>query len=110
MTGKYGIHDLSGPIGTISVISDAASSGTNWAERINTLLTLTVFITINVGIFNLLPIPGLDGSRFLFMVIEAIRRKPIQKEREAMVHLIGMAALFLLMIVISIQDVSRFFA
>ncbi|MGN0592934.1 MAG: M50 family metallopeptidase [Ruminococcus sp.] len=110
VTGKYGIHDLSGPIGTISVISDAATSGTNWAERINSLLTLTVFITINVGIFNLLPIPGLDGSRFLFMVIEAIRRKPIQKEREAMVHLIGMAALFLLMIVISIQDVSRFFA
>lgn len=110
ITGKYGFHDLSGPIGTISVISDAATAGTNWTERLNSLLSLTVFITINVGIFNLLPIPGLDGSRFLFMVIEAIRRKPIAKEREAMVHLIGMAALFLLMIVITVQDVSRFFA
>lgn len=110
ITGKYGLHDLSGPIGTISVISEAATSGVNWTERLNSLLSLTVFITINVGIFNVLPIPGLDGSRFLFMVVEAIRRKPIQKEREAMVHLIGMAALFLLMIVISIQDISRFFA
>jgi regulator of sigma E protease len=109
VTGKYGFHDLSGPIGTISVISEAATTGSNFAERLSSLLSLTVFITINVGIFNLLPIPGLDGSRFVFLVIEAIRRKPIQKEREAMVHLIGMAALFLLIIAISIQDVSRLF-
>lgn len=109
ITGKYGFHDLSGPIGTISVISEAASAGVNWMQRLNSLLSLTVFITINVGIFNLLPVPGLDGSRFLFMVIEAIRRKPISKEREAMVHLVGMAALFLLMIVVTVQDVTKFF-
>lgn len=109
VTGKYGFHDLSGPIGTISVISEAAQTGQNLTERIGSLLSLTVFITINVGIFNLLPIPGLDGSRFLFMVIEAVRRKPIKKEHEAMVHLVGMAALFLFMIVITIQDVTKFF-
>lgn len=109
VTGKYGFHDLAGPIGTISVISEAASSGTNITERLGSLLSLTVFITINVGIFNLLPIPGLDGSRLLFLIVEAIRRKPIKKEREAMVHLIGMAALFLFMIVITIQDVTKFF-
>lgn len=109
VTGKYGFHDLSGPIGTISVISEAAQAGQNWTERLESILSLTVFITINVGIFNLLPIPGLDGSRFLFMVIEAIRRKPIKKEHEAMVHLVGMAALFLFMIVITVQDVSKFF-
>ncbi len=109
VTGKYGFHELSGPVGTISVISEAASSGDNWTETLNTLLSLTVFITVNVGIFNLLPIPGLDGSRFLFMVIEAIRRKPISKEREAMVHLVGMAALFLLMIAVTVQDITKFF-
>ncbi len=109
ITGKYGFHDLSGPIGTISVISEAAALGKNFTERLGSLLSLTVFITINVGIFNLLPIPGLDGSRLLFLVIEAVRRKPIKKEREAMVHLIGMAALFLFMIVITIQDVTKFF-
>lgn len=109
VTGKYGFHDLSGPVGTISVISEAATAGDNWAEKLSSLLSLTVFITINVGIFNLLPIPGLDGSRFLFMVIEAIRRKPLPKEREAMVHLVGMAALFLLMIVVTVQDVTKFF-
>lgn len=109
VTGKYGFHDLSGPIGTISVISEAAQAGQNLTERMGSILSLTVFITINVGIFNLLPIPGLDGSRFLFMVIEAVRRKPIKKEHEAMVHLVGMAALFLFMIVITIQDVTKFF-
>lgn len=109
ITGKYGFHDLSGPIGTISVISEAAASGVSFTDRLGSLLSLTVFITINVGIFNLLPIPGLDGSRFLFMVIEVIRRKPIKKEREAMVHLVGMAALFLFMIIITVQDVTKFF-
>lgn len=109
ITGKYGFHDLSGPIGTISVISEAAAMGVSFTDRLGSLLSLTVFITINVGIFNLLPIPGLDGSRFLFMVIEAIRRKPIKKEREAMVHLVGMAALFLFMIIITVQDVTKFF-
>lgn len=109
VSGKYGIQDLSGPVGTISVIEEAASTGANFMERFQSVLNLTIFITVNVGIFNLLPIPALDGSRFLFLAIEAVRRKPIQKEREAAVHLIGMAALFLLMILVTVQDVSRFF-
>ncbi len=109
ISGKYGIQDLSGPVGTVEVISDAATVGETAAERISSVLHLTIFITINVGIFNLLPIPGLDGSRFLFLLIEAIRRKPVKKEHEAMVHFVGMAALFLLMIVVTVQDVTRIF-
>lgn len=109
VTGKYGIQDLSGPVGTVEVISDAATVGETAAERISSVLHLTIFITVNVGIFNLLPIPGLDGSRFLFLLLEAIRRKPIKKEHEAMVHFVGMAALFLLMIVVTVQDVTRIF-
>ena len=106
---KYGLQDLSGPVGTVSVIEQAASSGDNFLERFQSVINLTIFITVNVGVFNLLPIPGLDGSRFVFLLIEAIRRKPIAKEREALVHFIGMAALFLLMILVTIQDVGRFF-
>ena len=109
VTGKYGIQDLSGPVGTVEVISNAATAGTTAAERISSVLHLTIFITINVGIFNLLPIPGLDGSRFWFLFLEAIRRKPVKKEHEALVHLVGMAALFLLMIVVTVQDVTRIF-
>ncbi len=109
VTGKYGIQDLSGPVGTVEVISNAATAGATAAERISSVLHLTIFITINVGIFNLLPIPGWDGSRFWFLFLEAIRRKPVKKEHEALVHLVGMAALFLLMIVVTVQDVTRIF-
>lgn len=107
--GKYSLQDLSGPVGTVSVIEQAASSGKNLLERVQSVMNLTIFITVNVGVFNLLPIPGLDGSRFVFLLVEAIRRKPVPKNREAMVHLIGMAALFLLMILVTVQDITRFF-
>ncbi|MCC8111503.1 MAG: site-2 protease family protein [Ruminococcus sp.] len=105
--GKYGLQDLSGPVGTVSVIEQAASSGETILECVESVLNLTIFITVNVGVFNLLPIPGLDGSRFVFLAIEGIRRKPVAKEREAMVHFIGMAALFLLMILVTVQDVVK---
>ncbi len=109
VSGKYSLQDLSGPVGTVSVIEQAASSGENLLERVQSVMNLTIFITVNVGVFNLLPIPGLDGSRFVFLLIEAIRRKTVPKNREAMVHLIGMAALFLLMILVTVQDITRFF-
>lgn len=109
VSGKYSLQDLSGPVGTVSVIEQAASSGKNLLERVQSVMNLTIFITVNVGVFNLLPIPGLDGSRFVFLLVEAIRRKPVPKKREAMVHLIGMAALFLLMILVTVQDITRFF-
>lgn len=109
VSGKYSLQDLSGPVGTVSVIEQAASSGENLLERVQSVMNLTIFITVNVGVFNLLPIPGLDGNRFVFLLIEAIRRKPVPKNREAMVHLIGMAALFLLMILVTVQDITRFF-
>jgi regulator of sigma E protease len=63
-------------------------------------------ISVNLGIMNLLPIPGLDGSRFLFMVVEAVRGKPIKREREAMIHLIGMVFLFGIIILVTIKDVA----
>ena len=109
VSGKYSLQDLSGPVGTVSVIEQAASSGENLLERVQSVMNLTIFITVNGGVCNLLPIPGLDGSRFVFLLIEAIRRKPVPKNREAMVHLIGMAALFLLMILVTVQDITRFF-
>ncbi len=109
VTGRYGIQDLTGPLGTIGVIEEAATTGETASERFESILNLTVFITINVGVFNLLPIPALDGSRFIFLLVELIRRKPMQKEKEAVIHLIGMALLFLLMIFVTIQDLGRFF-
>ncbi len=107
VTGKYGFNDLSGPVGLVGAIGDAASAGNTMKESVMTLMNLTAFITINLGIFNLLPIPGLDGGRFLFLLIEAIRRKPVKPEHEGIVHLIGMALLMLLIVAVTFSDIKK---
>lgn len=107
ITGKYGFKDLSGPVGLVGAIGEAADSGTNVKESAMSLLNLTTLITINLGIFNLLPIPGLDGGRFLFLLIEAVRRKPVKPEHEGAVHLIGMALLMLLIVAVTFSDIKN---
>lgn len=99
--GTYGINDLSGPVGIVDSIGKVA------AISLNSLLLMIAFITINVGIFNLLPIPSLDGARFVFLLIEAIRRKPIKAEHEGIVHFVGLCAMFLLFIVVTFNDIVR---
>lgn len=103
--GKYGFQDLSGPVGIVSSIGEAASYGKTFRQHLLSLLSLASFITINVGIFNLLPIPTLDGARFVFLLVEAIRRKPVPPEKEGMVHFAGMAVLCLLLIAVTVQDI-----
>ena len=103
--GKYGFQDLSGPVGIVSTIGEAASYGESFIQHLSSVLSLASFITINVGIFNLLPIPALDGARLVFLLIEGIRRKPVSPEKEGMIHFAGMALLFLVMIAVTIQDI-----
>ncbi|MGN0656919.1 MAG: M50 family metallopeptidase [Ruminiclostridium sp.] len=105
LNGTYGINDLSGPIGVVSTMSTAYR-----VMSFDSFLILVAFITINIGIMNLLPIPALDGARFVFLLIELIRRKPISAEKEGMVHFIGFAALMILVLVVSFNDVMRLFA
>ncbi len=107
VTGKYGFRDMSGPVGIISTIGEVATAGETFKESLTAVLSLASFITINVGIFNLLPLPALDGGRLIFLIVEAIRRKSINPEHEGIVHLIGMALLFLLMIAVTFQDILR---
>ena len=109
LIGKYGFHDLSGPIGIVSTIGEAAQYGETFKQHLESVLSLASFITVNVGIFNLLPIPALDGARLVFLVVEGIRRKRIPPDKEGMVHFVGMALLFLLMIAVTFQDIVRLF-
>lgn len=102
LRGKYGLNDLSGPIGVGTVISEAVSQYT-----FSDLMSIVSLITINVGVFNLLPIPALDGARFVFLIIEAIRRKPVKPEVEGMVHFVGFALLMLLMVVVTFNDIAK---
>ncbi len=97
-----GVDNLSGPIGTVTVIKEETQAG-----GIRSYLQLTAFISVNLGLFNLLPIPGLDGSRLVFLLVEKIRGKRIPPEKESIVILIGFGLLLLLMVVVMYQDIVR---
>ncbi len=84
ITGKFGISAMSGPVGVTGAIATVAKTG------LMDLLPLIALITINLGIFNLLPVPALDGGRAFFLLVEMIIRKPIPKKAEGMVHGIGL--------------------
>ncbi|MBE6862339.1 MAG: membrane-associated zinc metalloprotease [Ruminococcus sp.] len=107
VTGKYGAEELSGPVGVVTTIDETAQQGENVKEKSMSLIYLTALITINIGVFNLLPIPGLDGGRLLFCLIEILRRKPVKPEHEGYVHLAGMVLLFGIMIFATYNDIVR---
>ena len=101
ITGAVPASEMSGPVGIVKEIGTAAHEG------IRSLLYLTGLITINLGVFNLLPLPALDGGHIIFVIIEAIRRKKIPPEKEGIVHAIGFALLFGLMIFATWNDIMR---
>ena len=88
LTGKLGLDSMGGPITTIQVTSQAASSG------LMSFLNIAAFIGVNLAVFNLLPIPALDGCKVIFCIIEWIRKKPVNRNVEAMIHFIGIIFLF----------------
>ena len=103
ITGKISLKSLSGPVGIYSVVSDSAKSGIKY------VIYLMAFLSINLGFVNILPFPAFDGGHVLFVIIELIRRKPVNKKVESIFHLIGFILIFLLMIIVTIQDVIRLF-
>ena len=107
VTGHYGINDLSGPIGTVSIIADVTSEAVSSGIGFDMIFYVMALISINVGVFNLLPIPALDGGRLFFIVIEAIRRRPVPAKYEGIIHAVGLALLLLLMVVISFNDIKN---
>ncbi|PLT31649.1 RIP metalloprotease RseP [Peribacillus deserti] len=103
VTGQFSIDALSGPVGIYKSTEEVAKSGVVY------LLKWAAVLSINLGIMNLLPIPALDGGRLLFFAVEAVRGKPIDRQKEGMVHFIGFALLMLLMLVVTWNDIQRFF-
>jgi regulator of sigma E protease len=99
--GQFKLDDLGGPVRTAEVTSQIAQQG------LDKLTSWTALLSLYLGIFNLLPIPALDGSRLIFLGIEAIRRRPIDPNRESMVHFVGFALIMLLMLVVTYNDILR---
>jgi len=103
ITGQFSIDDLSGPVGIYKATEEVAKFG------IFNLMNWTAVLSINLGIMNLLPLPALDGGRLLFFGFEALRGRPVDKQREGMVHFVGIMLLMVLMIVVTWNDIQRFF-
>ena len=116
-SGKAGLNDLSGPVGMAGIVDDIVTEVADdtknesfWTTAywvIINLISFTVLISANLGVMNLLPIPALDGGRFLFLIIEAVRRKRIPPEKEGFVHLVGMGLLLILMAFVMYNDITK---
>ena len=107
VTGQFSIKDISGPVGAATAISQVASKGleSSFLEAFNNILFMMMLISVNLGIFNMLPFPALDGGRFLFLLIEFIFRKPIPRRVEQIVNGVGLGILLLFMAVITVKDI-----
>ena len=102
-TGKVGVNQLSGPVGIFTIVDSQAKQG------FEALLYLVAYLSINVGVINLLPFPAFDGGRILFLFIEKIFRKPVSKNVENTIHTIGFMLIIGLLIYVTFNDIIRFF-
>jgi regulator of sigma E protease len=105
--GTVPVSDLSGPIGITSIINDVVELSPSLMEKVINLLSLTAMISINLGLVNLLPFPALDGSKLILLLIEKIRKKPLNPEKEAMITMVGFVLLIMLMIYVGFNDILR---
>ena len=97
--GKYGISAVSGPVGVTVAIGSVAK------QSLTALLPIMALITINLGLFNLLPVPALDGGRLLFILIEMIIRRPVPQKYESMIHTVGFVVLIAFMVLVAAKDI-----
>lgn len=109
--GEVSLNDLSGPVGIVTTIDDTVDQVIPYGRTvvILTLINFCILLSANLGVMNLLPIPALDGGRLVFLFIEAVRGKPIDKEKEGMVHMAGMMLLMALMVLVLFNDVRKLF-
>ncbi len=103
LTGQFTLDALSGPVGIYKATEEVAQYG------IYNLMNWAAVLSINLGIMNLLPLPALDGGRLLFFLFEAVRGRPIDRQKEGMVHFVGIMLLMLLMLVVTWNDIQKFF-
>lgn len=96
-----GLNEVMGPVGIVGEIGKAVQAG------MQQLLSLAVIITLNLGVINLIPFPALDGGRLALLLIEGVRGKPLEPEKEGFIHFIGFVVLILLMVLVTYQDIMR---
>lgn len=103
IVGRYGVSDISGPVGTVSIVSTAVKTS------LPTVLRIMALLTVNVGLFNLFPFPALDGWRLFVLVFEGIFKKKLPSKFEWLINSIGLALLIGLMCVVTFSDITKLF-
>ncbi len=111
LRGRFHLSDMSGPVGITKAVSDVAAVGlqSSFGDAVLNIVMVMALITVNLGIVNMLPFPALDGGRFVFLLIEAIIRRPLPRKLEYIVNGVGLALLILLIIVITGSDIFKLF-
>lgn len=110
-TGKVKSNEVGSVVAIVDLVGDTYEEAKDEGAKITilSLLNIAVWLSANLGVMNLLPIPALDGGKLLFCVIEIVRGKPVDREKEGMVHFIGMVLLLLLMVFLIFNDVRNIF-
>ena len=107
--GQLSRDDVAGPVGMAVIVGDTYNMARPHGMKVVMLsmLNIAMLLSVNLGIINLLPLPALDGGRLLFIILEMLRGKPVPPEKEGLVHLVGMIALMVLMVLLLFNDISR---
>lgn len=110
-TGKVSVNDMSGPVGIVSTIDSTYQESKSFGltVMVATMLNMMILLSANLGVMNLLPIPALDGGRLVFLLLEAVRRRPIDREIEGKIHFAGFALLMVFILYVSVHDVMKLF-
>ncbi len=111
VSGHLGMKNLSGPVGVVDAIGSTYEKSKSEGALIlwMNMLNMAVLLSANLGVMNLLPLPALDGGRLVFLFVEAVRRKPINRQIEGMVHFAGLMMLMALMVVVMYNDILKIF-
>lgn len=115
--GSVSVNDLSGPVGIVDMVDEVVEESTSADADIKTnvisvllnVINFSIMLSANLGVMNLLPIPALDGGRLIFLFAEAVRGKPVDREKEGMVHFVGLMLLMALMVYVMFNDIRRIF-
>ena len=110
-TGKIKSNEIGSAVAIVDIIGDTYEANIEYGikDTVLSILYITVFLSANIGVMNLLPIPALDGGKLLFCAIEVVRGKPVDREKEGLVHFIGLIILLLLMVLLIFNDVKNIF-
>lgn len=109
--GQVALDDVSGPVGIVDAIGDTyeESRSDGWYYVTLNMIIMSILLSVNLGVMNLLPIPALDGGRLVFLLIEAVRGRALPQEKESMVHFLGFVILMGLMVVVLLNDIRHLF-